>query len=339
MSDERVAVSDWYRRFSADEAHGRSPLYEALAAGVADDADILAFLLTLPPAKRQPNLLLGAVRHLFGTPRDWAQFRTIILGNGNAISTFMLTHATQTNEPGRCAVLLPVLARLPQPLALIEVGAAAGLCLLPDFYAYDYGVQRVHSANPDAPVFACRASAPMRLPSCLPRIVWRAGLDLSPIDIADAEQTAWLITLVWPEQVERVGRLKAALAIAAHHTPRVIKADLLTDKLEALCREAPKDATLVIFHTAVLPYVVDPARRAEFGRRAMAAARYWISNEGHGFFPDIAKAATPSAVPGRFLLAVNGAPVAWTDPHGAAMEWIADADWTPPPAASHARAG
>lgn len=26
--------------------------------------------------------------------------------------------------------------------------------------------------------------------------------------------------------------------------------------------------------------------------------------------------------PGNFLLAMNGEPVAWTDPHGAALEWI-----------------
>jgi hypothetical protein len=53
----------------------------------------------------------------------------------------MFERSTQTNEPARCAALLPllVLARLPQPLALLEVGATAGLCLLPDFYAYDYG--------------------------------------------------------------------------------------------------------------------------------------------------------------------------------------------------------
>jgi hypothetical protein len=49
----------------------------------------------------------------------------------------MLAQSTQTNEPGRCAALLPMLARLPEPLALLEVGASAGLCLLPDFYTYD----------------------------------------------------------------------------------------------------------------------------------------------------------------------------------------------------------
>jgi hypothetical protein len=44
--------------------------------------------------------------------------------------------ATQTNEAGRWAVLLPVLAALPQPLTLLEVGASAGLSLHPDRYAY-----------------------------------------------------------------------------------------------------------------------------------------------------------------------------------------------------------
>jgi hypothetical protein len=41
-------------------------------------------------------------------------------------------------------------------------------------------------------------------------------------------------------------------------------------------------------------------------------------------FPDIAKRAPAPGAPGRFLLSMNGAPVAWTDPHGAALDWIAE---------------
>src|SRR6185312_7670698 len=126
-------------RFADEEARGRSPLYEELARGVAGDHEVIAFLLTLPKEKRQPNLLLAALRRVSGTPADWPDFRRKLAGNRDAIRSVMLARSTQTNEPARCATLLPVLARLPQPLALIEVGASAGLCLLPDFYAYDYG--------------------------------------------------------------------------------------------------------------------------------------------------------------------------------------------------------
>jgi hypothetical protein len=55
-----------------------------------------------------------------------------------------------------------VLAGLPQPLAVLEVGAAAGLCLLPDRYGYDYGHRQNAPTVPgheSAPVFGCRASA------------------------------------------------------------------------------------------------------------------------------------------------------------------------------------
>ena len=50
----------------------------------------------------------------------------------------MRERRTQTNEPRRCATLLPALAQLDGPLALLEVGASAGLCLYPDRYSYRY---------------------------------------------------------------------------------------------------------------------------------------------------------------------------------------------------------
>ena len=52
--------------------------------------------------------------------------------------------------------------------------------------------------------------------------------------------------------------------------------------------------------------------------------RYWISNEVPRVFPGIADHAGEPSQAGRFLLSVNRTPIAWTDPHGAAIEWIAD---------------
>jgi hypothetical protein len=327
---DAAAVARRYARFADDEAHGRSPLYETLARGVAADRKTLGFLLTLPAEKRQPNLLFAAVRHRLGTPADWTGFRRALLANQDEIRSVMQSHATQTNEPARCATLLPVLALLPQPLALIEVGASAGLCLLPDHYGYDYGrVQfRPAATSADAPVFTCpvftcAGSATTPLPSAVPNVVWRAGLDLNPLDAADRSQAAWLEALVWPEQTKRLADLRAAIKIAAAVRPRVMKGDLLGDAFEQLCGEAPKDATLVVFHTAVLAYVGERADRQAFAARARRLARYWISNESPHVFGDVTGSDVAGQGAGRFLLSVNDSPMAWTDPHGASIEWVA----------------
>jgi hypothetical protein len=307
-----------FRRFAEAEAHGSSPLYEALALGVAADAFALKFLEGLPEAKRQPNLLLAAVRHLCGTPADWPAFRRMLHDHAAEIRSVMLERRTQTNEPGRCATLMPVLSRLPQPLALLEVGAAAGLCLLPDRYGYDYAGRGVASSIADAPMFPCRANAATPIPRQKLRVAWRLGLDLHPLDVANAEHAAWLETLVWPEHDARLQRLRAALAVARRDPPRVVQGDLLQD-FASCVRQAPAAATLVVFHTAVLAYVADVALREEFARVVRQSGAVWISNEMPGVFRSIAASRAPR---GAFLLAVDGVPQAWTDPHGRWIEWI-----------------
>ena len=57
--DPRRSIAENYRVFGR-EARGRSAVYESLAAAVADDDLVLGFLATLPPPKRQPNLLFAA---------------------------------------------------------------------------------------------------------------------------------------------------------------------------------------------------------------------------------------------------------------------------------------
>src|SRR5437764_66089 len=222
QAEEHARIGRAYVRFAETEARGRSPLYEALALGVPSDPEIIAFLAALPAEKRQPNLLLAAVRRLFGTVSDYREFRRGILDNRDAVRSLMLARATQTNEPGRCATLLPVLALLPQPLALLEVGASAGLCLLPDCYGYDYDGHWV-PADPPRPIFPCEPDGKTPLPRQLPQIAWRAGLDLEPIDLSDPDQVAWLEALVWPEETDRLDRLRTAMQIAKVRKPRVVK--------------------------------------------------------------------------------------------------------------------
>ena len=130
---EYARTSAAYLRFADEEARDRSALYDELARGVASDPLVIAFLLTLPKEKRQPNLLFAATRLLFGTPSGWCQFRHVLRENEDAIRAIMLKRSTQTNEPARCATLLPVLARLPQPLGFglhpLATGAR-GICTI-----------------------------------------------------------------------------------------------------------------------------------------------------------------------------------------------------------------
>ena len=108
------------------EAHGRSPAYESLAASVAEDDQVLGFLATLPSAKRQPNLLFAAARYLLGAPPGIGALRGLVQRHEAELAQVMLARRTQTNEPARCATLLPALAGLPGPLALIELARAPG---------------------------------------------------------------------------------------------------------------------------------------------------------------------------------------------------------------------
>ena len=238
-------------------------------------------------------------------------------------ASVMLSRTTQTNEPGRCASLLPSLASIPGPLALIEVGASSGLCLLPDFYGYDWDRQRLvppAQAIGIAPVFPCQAGIGVPLPTNFPEIVWRAGLDLNPLDVSKDDDVLWLENLVWPEHHQRLDRLRSAINIARQNPPRVVAGDLRND-LQALISDAPKDATVVVFHTAVLSYVSNQQDREDFARKMLDAKSIWISNESPKIFPDIAVKASPIR-DDMFLLSVDGTPQAWCGPHGQSVLWI-----------------
>jgi hypothetical protein len=320
MSEGSARLAQTYLAFAEKEAKGRSPLYHEICRGVAGDAILLARLSALPREKRQPNLFLAAVKYLHGVARDWAHFRDMALTHWAQIAAVIARRRTQTNEPARCATLLPLLARLPQPLALLEVGASAGLCLLPDYYAYDYDGHGVSPSRPvdRAPLFRCAVNEATPLPQHNLDIVWRAGLDLNPLDPASADDARWLEALVWPGEGTRDRLLAEALALARRQPPRVVRGDLRTD-LPSLAAEAPRDATLVVFHTAVLAYVHDPEDRLAFADSVRATGAQWISNESAALSGW--RGETP-AVWGDFLMTLNGRPMAHADSHGTRLHWL-----------------
>ena len=318
---ELDAVRADYLRFAHYEARGQSDAYERLATAVADSELALDFVLELPRAKRQPNLVLASIRWVCGVARDAAELERFLLQEGPRIRTVVEERRTQTNEPGRCATLLPILAALPQPLALLEVGASAGLCLMPDRYAYDYGVRSLQPSDAvEAPVLRCIVETDDGLPAALPEIAWRRGIDLNPIDVRDSDQSEWLENLVWPGQAARLDRVRGALAVARVDPPTVERGDLV-DALESTASMAPTDATLVVFHSAVLSYA-SPEKRSEFRRLVETLDGHWVSNEGVSVLPELTARVDGPTSPGQFLTCLDGEPMAWSGPHGQSFEWI-----------------
>jgi len=314
-----------YQVMADVELRGVSPSYEALCRAVAASEQVCALIDGLPTGKRQPNLLLGSVRYLGGPVDEPAAFLDFVTSQWDVLEPTILTHRTQTNEPGRCATLLPLLASLPQPLALLEVGASAGLCLYPDRYSYRYAtIAGEHRLGDSGVVLSCTVTGAAPLPDHLPEVVWRAGLDLNPLNAAEAQDRAWLASLIWPEHLDRAQRLGDAMDVACADPPRLRTGDAVRD-LPALVAEAPPDVTLVVFHSAVLAYL-SPTQRAEFTAvmRDLQAVRqvHWISNEGPGV---VAGADLEPRPAGRFVLAHNQQPIAVTGPHGQSLDWITPA--------------
>jgi hypothetical protein len=326
------STAERYLRFAANEAHGVSALYEEWALGVAGDTELLAAIDRLPAQRRQPALLF-AVSRLLGAPeRGFADWRSWVIERWPVVHDEMLERLTQTNEPLRCAALLPVLAGIPGPIALLEVGASAGLCLYPDRYSYRYdGGEPLHPVDgPSAVMLECSTNGDGSVPTPMPTIVWRAGIDLAPLDVADATDVRWLESLVWPEQMERLVRIRSAVAIA-HADPPLLVAGDATDALAGLAARAPRDATLVVISSGVLVYVAR-AGRERFVEAVEALDARWLSLEAAGLFPSVvagierATGIAADRLAGRFALALDGEALAFVAPHGQRIDWLPRAD-------------
>ncbi|MDT0165773.1 DUF2332 domain-containing protein [Actinotalea sp. AC32] len=324
-------TATWWRDFGRLEASGESPLLAQWCVEVARDPEVLALVDRLPWRRRQPNLVVAAARLLGAPDEPYPAFRAWLVAHWPEVEAVALTRTTQTNEAGRCATLVPVLAELDGPLALLEVGASAGLCLVPDRYAYRYTTPTrvvvleptVGPLPPGVPrvELPCRVDDDRLVPTHVPRVVWRAGIDLSPLDVRDPDDVAWLEALVWPGADDRVRRLRAAARVVAADPPTIVRGDLL-DRLARTAAGAPRDATLVVLHTAVLAYV-DAAVRDAFADAVRDLGAVWVSNEGQCVLPAVA-AGLPRGVDagGRFVLARDGVPRALTHPHGTAMSAV-----------------
>lgn len=318
---ERDKAADWFRRFA--NAEGRESVrYREWALAIAEDPELLAKIVKLPVAKRQPVLVLTCAR-VAGVPlRPFATARDDFIALWPRIAKLAQARSTQTNDPRRCTPLLIALNRIRGPIALIEVGASAGLTMIPDRYSYEWTARgrRIRAdpkSGPSTVTLAADVVGWGANPPTIPNIVHREGIDLNPLDVTDTDDREWLEALVWPEQSDRLELVRAAADIVAEVSPTITAGDALEALRGAVARarRAEPKATIVIWSPAVLVYL-DPARRAEFQKYCRRATVRWVSLDGRTVLPGLAEAATAKGLEGDFLLSLDGEPIADVDPLG-----------------------
>ena len=260
-----------------------SPLYRLWSSQMRHDEEVQALLALVDTDQPREVLFFSVVNFLLFQAKEHplADFYPSLCGPSCGLSSprpateaypvfreFCLNHADdlrhllpdarlQTNEVTRCANLLPAFEIVSKrgerkPLALIEIGASAGLNLHWDRYHYAYGCANI--GNKLSPVqLRCSFTGTQRplLPAFMPDVASRVGIDLCPLDVTNERDVSWLSACIWPEETERYRLLSAAIEVAQAHPPTLLKGDacdLLPEIIEAL----PLDVTVCLWHSYAL---------------------------------------------------------------------------------------
>ncbi len=211
-------------------------------------------------------------------------FRDFCLSNRTRLESTIAVRQTQTNEVRRTVAFLPVFQRLAESgsLALVEIGASAGLNLLLDRYRYRYGDGPWVGCSDSPVALTCeiRGAGPPVSPA-IGEIAYRIGIDTHPLAVSDPDDARWLMACVWPEQTDRLERLRAALAIAREAPPKLIRGNAL-DTLEDTLSDIPDDLITCVFNSATLFYLSDEdcARFVSLLDWLATPRLHWLSLEG-----------------------------------------------------------
>ncbi|MGH2914959.1 MAG: DUF2332 domain-containing protein [Solirubrobacteraceae bacterium] len=276
---ERDLATRLRRHAAGLERHSRSPLCATLMRGAAEDIDAdgvvsRAFAGIPLPRGQAPGLRLLAALHrlvLGGEVPALARFYPSGDGGAQLAAVWPVARAViedrflevraalrqgvQTNEPGRSAVLFGVLLLAAQrhglALRLLEPGASGGLNLLADRYGYALRETPLSLiGDPGSPLrfiepwVGTPVADPQAAASRLD-IPARAGCDLHPLDPADPDDRMTLRSYIWPDELERMHRLDAALAVAKSGRITVERASAAPWLKARLDEPMPGTATVV----------------------------------------------------------------------------------------------
>lgn len=331
----------YHYSFSPDD-HDRLPFYSALLRALESDDLALDVLAAVPEEQRNPMLVLAAL-HLAALrghsvlapiysgarhgdlPDPVSAARTVlgVFHDDPGLVRDELHRRTQTNEPGRAAVLQAVIVevarRSGEQINLIDVGTSAGINLYLDYFP-------VRSVDDGEPLtLVCEDLTTVDRRQALPDIVSRVGIDLSPLDLHDDDDRLWLRACLWPEENRRHVRLDAVIE-ARHSWPvaTVLTGDALDCLSDALSLGRPGITTVVV-NTWAVAYFSKAAQRTYFDemvRRCASGAVAWVSIESPftvAWPAPSGEGAPPRKGGSQILATLPGAAPStwgWCHPHG-----------------------
>jgi hypothetical protein len=170
----------------------------------------------------------------------------------------LATRSVQTNETSRAVAWLWPAHLLGaddgrRPVALIDVGASAGLNLVADRLPAPW-------TQPDGALLPVVHS---------PSALLRVGFDRAPLDVRDEDAVAWLEACVWPGEPHRLERLRDAVAAmraayASYLPVRLERAEAaaIPALIEAHTRSLPPHTLVLVYQTVFIEYLSPPAAAA-----------------------------------------------------------------------------
>jgi hypothetical protein len=333
-------LADLWRWFAEELFAGSCPI---------EDAELLAVQLSALPHAHFPPMLLAGAHYLLldggehplvdvYSGRSAAPapplFRDLCLGHHDDLLEVLNARTVQTNEVGRSALLGPALtwAAGGEPIQLVDVGCSAGLNLLCDRFRLDYGPYGATGPQDSLVQIDCTVSAglPPIAPQ-LPLIAGRVGIDLEPPDLADPDDTRWLLACIWPG-TGRFDRASRAFEIGRANPPPIIRGDAL-DVLPGVL-DALGDGRMVVLNSWSYSYF-PVERRQEYVDLLTKVGRQrpvtWLVMDIPGLVESVARvtpsngSSEPDVLTGVIFDGTQTSQVetlAFVQSHGQSMSWL-----------------